>query len=140
MVDGVNSGFAVSSALLVALDVTSSGAIDVDVEDISMREVSTTRQTHRRAASHLVKHHNFKPSSFRIASLDPFHDMAAVNKTSPLPTRQLGKNGPQVASIGLGLMGLSVGYGPALPDEERLKFLDAAYEKGEWFWDTCTCA
>ena len=55
-----------------------------------------------------------------------------------LPTRQLGRDGPQVTGLGLGLMGLSVGYGPALPDEERLKFLDAAYEKGEWFWDTCT--
>lgn len=33
-------------------------------------------------------------------------------------------------------MGLSVGYGPALPDDQRLAFLDAAYEKGEWHWDT----
>lgn len=54
-----------------------------------------------------------------------------------LPTRQLGKNGPQVTPIGLGLMGISVAYGPALPDNERLAFLDAAYEQGEWFWDTC---
>jgi aryl-alcohol dehydrogenase-like predicted oxidoreductase len=54
----------------------------------------------------------------------------------PLPTRQLGKNGPNVTALGLGLMGLSIGYGPALPTSERLVFLDKAYEKGEWFWDS----
>ncbi len=28
-----------------------------------------------------------------------------------LPTRKLGKDGPEVTAIGFGLMGLSVGYG-----------------------------
>jgi hypothetical protein len=55
----------------------------------------------------------------------------------PLPTRQLGKNGPFVTAIGLGLMGLSIGYGDPLPTDQRLAFLDKAYEKGEWFWDSC---
>ncbi|KAF2013856.1 Aldo/keto reductase [Aaosphaeria arxii CBS 175.79] len=53
-----------------------------------------------------------------------------------LPTAPFGKNGPQVPRLGLGLMGLSTAYGPAKPDEERLKFLDAAYELGERFWDS----
>jgi hypothetical protein len=28
-----------------------------------------------------------------------------------LPTRKLGRNGPEVAAIGFGMMGLSIGYG-----------------------------
>ncbi|KAF1988048.1 putative aldo-keto reductase [Aulographum hederae CBS 113979] len=55
---------------------------------------------------------------------------------SKIPTVPLGKNGPQVNRLGLGLMGLSVFYGPKKPDAERLAFLDAAYERGERFWDT----
>ena len=55
---------------------------------------------------------------------------------SKLPTRQLGKNGPQVTALGFGLMGLSAFYGKPKPDEERFKVLDAAYEKGELNWDS----
>lgn len=53
-----------------------------------------------------------------------------------LPTAPLGKNGPQVNRLGFGLMGLSVFYGTAKPDAERLALLDAAYEMGERFWDS----
>jgi len=53
-----------------------------------------------------------------------------------LPTAPLGKNGPLVNRLGLGLMGLSVFYGTPKPDPERLALLDAAYEMGERFWDT----
>ncbi|KAI1106341.1 Aldo/keto reductase-like protein [Jackrogersella minutella] len=53
-----------------------------------------------------------------------------------LPTCQLGKNGPQVPKLGLGLMGMSAGYGAVKPDEERFKVLDRAWELGEIFWDT----
>jgi hypothetical protein len=33
-------------------------------------------------------------------------------------------------------MGLSSAHGVPKPDEERLAFLDKAYEMGETFWDT----
>lgn len=53
-----------------------------------------------------------------------------------LPTRKLGKNGPQVTALGFGLMGLSAFYGAPKSDEERLALLDHAYASGERFWDT----
>lgn len=43
----------------------------------------------------------------------------------------LGKNGPLVQQMGLGLMGLSYAtYGTIASDEERFVFLDRAYEIG----------
>ncbi|KAI1081159.1 Aldo/keto reductase-like protein [Whalleya microplaca] len=53
-----------------------------------------------------------------------------------LPTRQLGKAGPQIPSLGFGMMGLSVAYGKAPSDEERFKVLERAWELGATFWDT----
>ncbi|KAK5995398.1 Aldo-keto reductase str7 [Cladobotryum mycophilum] len=55
---------------------------------------------------------------------------------APVATRQLGRNGPQVSAIGLGLMSLGGIYGQKDSVEERLKFLDHAHEIGEVFWDT----
>lgn len=52
--------------------------------------------------------------------------------------RPLGKNGPLVPRLGLGMMGLSGTYGMPAPDEERLAFLDGAFQAGEVFWDTGT--
>ncbi|KIW68207.1 hypothetical protein PV04_04168 [Phialophora macrospora] len=53
-----------------------------------------------------------------------------------LPTRQLGKDGPQVTALGFGLMGLSIFYGKKLPDDQRLAFLDHVFASGETFWDS----
>ncbi|KAI1772273.1 NADP-dependent oxidoreductase domain-containing protein [Hypoxylon cercidicola] len=50
--------------------------------------------------------------------------------------KPLGKNGPLVARLGLGLMGMSFAYGEIPSDEERFKILDRALELGETFWDT----
>ncbi|KAI1773990.1 Aldo/keto reductase [Hypoxylon cercidicola] len=55
---------------------------------------------------------------------------------SSIPSRPLGKNGPLVPRIGYGAMGISLGYGKLLPDEQRLGVLDHAHEIGETFWDT----
>ncbi|KAJ6262441.1 hypothetical protein Dda_3249 [Drechslerella dactyloides] len=55
---------------------------------------------------------------------------------TPIPTRPLGKNGPQVSAIGYGAMGIAIGYGLAKPDEQRLKILDAVVENGIYFIDT----
>lgn len=54
-----------------------------------------------------------------------------------LPTRQLGRNGPQVTGVGLGLMSFAGWYKQeGLNEENALAFLDRAYELGERFWDT----
>ena len=56
--------------------------------------------------------------------------------STALPTRQLGRNGPHVTGLGIGLMGLSAFYGTTLPDDQRLAFLDACYNAGELNWDS----
>ncbi|KAI0063908.1 Aldo/keto reductase [Artomyces pyxidatus] len=51
-----------------------------------------------------------------------------------LPTRRIGDT--DVTAIGYGAMGIAGFYGDPLPDEERLKILDAVYEAGCTNWDT----
>ncbi|KAK0646842.1 NADP-dependent oxidoreductase domain-containing protein [Cercophora newfieldiana] len=53
-----------------------------------------------------------------------------------LPTRKLGKNGPEITAIGFGLMGLSTAYGAVESDEARLPILDRAWELGCTNWDS----
>ncbi|KAI1801356.1 putative aldo-keto reductase [Daldinia bambusicola] len=51
--------------------------------------------------------------------------------------RRLGKNGPLVPALGLGLMGASYSvYGNKLEDEEQFKLYNRALELGQTFWDT----
>lgn len=50
--------------------------------------------------------------------------------------RRLGKNGPEVSALGLGCMGLTYGYGPALERSEAIRLIQKAYELGVTFIDT----
>lgn len=50
--------------------------------------------------------------------------------------RRLGKNGPDVSAIGLGCMGLSSGYGPALARRDAIALIRAAVERGVTLFDT----
>lgn len=53
-----------------------------------------------------------------------------------MKTRQLGKSGLQVSTIGLGCMGMSFGYGPAHDKREMIALMRAAVERGVTFFDT----
>src|SRR6202047_1016732 len=50
--------------------------------------------------------------------------------------RTLGKSGLEVSAIGLGCMGLSFGYGPAVDKQERVSLIRSAVELGVTFFDT----
>ena len=50
--------------------------------------------------------------------------------------RQLGKSGLQVSALGLGCMGLSHGYGPAVEKSEGIALIRAAVNQGVTFFDT----
>ena len=50
--------------------------------------------------------------------------------------RQLGNSGLEVSAIGLGCMGLSFGYGPAINKQDAIKLIRTAYEQGVTLFDT----
>jgi aryl-alcohol dehydrogenase-like predicted oxidoreductase len=50
--------------------------------------------------------------------------------------RKLGNSGLEVSAIGLGCMGLSFGYGPAVDKHEGISLIRAAVERGLTFFDT----
>ena len=52
-----------------------------------------------------------------------------------LPSQRLGKNGPQVPRMGVGLMNLSM-FNKNATRESGLAFLDNAWSRGQVFWDT----
>jgi aryl-alcohol dehydrogenase-like predicted oxidoreductase len=50
--------------------------------------------------------------------------------------RNLGKNNLRVSALGLGCMGLSFGYGPAVDKQQGISLIRAAVERGVTFFDT----
>jgi len=50
--------------------------------------------------------------------------------------RKLGKTDLEVSAIGLGCMGLSFGYGPAVDQQQGISLIRAAVERGVTFFDT----
>ena len=50
--------------------------------------------------------------------------------------RELGRSGLEVSAIGLGCMGLSYAYGPAMERREAIALIRAAVERGVTFFDT----
>lgn len=50
--------------------------------------------------------------------------------------RKLGKSNLEVSAIGLGCMGLSFGYGPAVDKQDGISLIRAAVERGVTFFDT----
>ena len=53
-----------------------------------------------------------------------------------MQTRKLGKSGLEVSAIGLGCMGLSYGYGPAIDRQDAITLIRRAFELGVTFFDT----
>ncbi len=50
--------------------------------------------------------------------------------------RKLGTSGLEVSALGLGCMGLSFGYGPAVDQQDAIALIRAAVEEGVTFFDT----
>src|SRR5450631_4430714 len=50
--------------------------------------------------------------------------------------RKLGKSCLEVSALGLGCMGLSFGYGPAVDKQHGISLIRAAFDKGVTFFDT----
>jgi aryl-alcohol dehydrogenase-like predicted oxidoreductase len=50
--------------------------------------------------------------------------------------RKLGNNNLEVSALGLGCMGLSFGYGPAIDKQDGIKLIRTAVERGVTFFDT----
>ncbi len=53
-----------------------------------------------------------------------------------MQTRKLGLSGLEVSAIGLGCMGLSYAYGPAVEQTQGVALIRAAFERGVTFFDT----
>jgi predicted aldo/keto reductase-like oxidoreductase len=50
--------------------------------------------------------------------------------------RKLGSSGLEVSAIGLGCMGMSFGFGPAIEKHEMISLIRSAVERGVTFFDT----
>jgi aryl-alcohol dehydrogenase-like predicted oxidoreductase len=71
----------------------------------------------------------------KLTSATPNRFFSVSANQSNLPLRTLGKNGPTVAAIGLGCMGMSDFYGPA-DEAESLATIHAALDAGVNILDT----
>src|SRR6476620_2344 len=61
----------------------------------------------------------------------------ATNVTQhTIQKRKLGKSNLEVSAIGLGCMGMSFGFGPAMDKQEGIALIRAAVERGVTFFDT----
>src|SRR5579863_10335660 len=50
--------------------------------------------------------------------------------------RKLGSSGLEVSALGLGCMGISFAYGPALEHQKAISLIRAAFDQGVTFFDT----
>src|SRR6202048_985150 len=57
-------------------------------------------------------------------------------KREIMQKRKLGKSNLEVSAIGLGCMGLSFGYGPAVDKQQGISLIRASVERGVTFFDT----
>ena len=53
-----------------------------------------------------------------------------------MQTRTLGAAALKVSALGLGCMGMTLGYGPAKPKEEMKSLIHEAFDLGVTFFDT----
>ena len=53
-----------------------------------------------------------------------------------MKTRKLGRSGLEVSAMGLGCMGMSFSYGPAMDKKDGIALIRAAVERGVTFFDT----
>jgi len=53
-----------------------------------------------------------------------------------MKTRKLGRSGLEVSAMGLGCMGMSFGFGPAMDKKDGIALIRAAVERGVTFFDT----
>src|SRR5437867_1022576 len=59
-----------------------------------------------------------------------------MRRLEQMKKRKLGKSNLEVSAIGLGCMGLSFGYGPAVDKQQGISLIRAAIERGVTFFDT----
>src|SRR3954447_2682274 len=59
-----------------------------------------------------------------------------IDREMAMQKRTLGNSGLEVSALGLGCMGLSFGYGPAVDKQEGVALIRAAVDRGVTFFDT----
>src|ERR1700747_376660 len=65
------------------------------------------------------------------------HRLEVFNGTGgKMHTRKLGNSGLEVSALGLGCMGMSYGYGPAVDRKDGIALIRSAVARGVTFFDT----